>query len=361
VPAGPDGLTPDVLTAILTAAGAIGEGVRIAASEHAGVQSSGLVGCVERLHLSYDPPDAVGPRSVIVKIPATDSEAGRAFAAAEARFYRHRIAERCSLRAPRAYYCRLDQGTGGNCLVLEDLGEHGFVRQIDGCDREQASTAMGEIAKLHACRLGRPLPAELRWIRPVAASPARRFCRRWIRSYNGTWPEALGGAPALLRERFDELAGRLASGTCAIVHGDFHSQNIAFDGAGGPPRLIDFQFVQHASPMVDVARFLATSLQTDLRRAIERDLLDEYQASLRTHGAGSYAVAEHLDELRAALLWNLALPLALHVRRVMAEGRPWPDRFPILERCLAAIHDWNALDLRRLGDSATEGRRPARG
>lgn len=282
---------------------------------------------------------------MIVKRSVSDSPYDPEFGTTEAQFYGHRVAEKCSLRTPRVYHCDLDDVTGQSCLILEDLGNHGFVRQIEGCSPEQAMMAIREIARLHARWWGQALPQDLEWIRPPAESPIGRFCRRWIEDYTGEWPGALGEAPDVLRTRFNELASGLAKEPRTIAHGDFHSQNIAFGKQGGRPRVIDFQFIQHASGMVDMARFLATSLQVDVRREIEGDLLGEYEASLRANGVRDYDVSRYLDDLRAAFVWNLASPLTFHVIAVMTRGKAWPQRFPILERCLAAIDDWDALKL----------------
>lgn len=37
--------------------------------------------------------------------------------------------------------------------------------------------------------------------------------------------------------------------------------------------------------------------------------------------------------------------LTLHIHTMSASGKSWPERLPILERCLAAVEDWAALDL----------------
>lgn len=337
-------LTSGTLTSLLRDAGLLDHSARVVSWSLTPTGGSGHFGRLDRVALAYEPPDAPGPPTLIVKSSIPHDTLDRALGATEARFYQDEIPEHCSLGAPRAYSCAVDEVSGEVVLILEDLGDGGFVRQIDGCSRDEAMAAMREIAKLHARWWGQPLPAELCWIRPPAQSPVGDLCRRWIGSYTGPWPETLGAAPLVVRERFDELVARLASGARAVVHGDFHSGNISFERETGAPRLVDFQFVQHASGMVDVARFLATSLTIEARRSLEHDLLGEYERSLRALGVAGYDVAADAGLLRTALLWNLATPLTLHLMNVSIRGVPWPARFPILERCLAAIDDWRALD-----------------
>lgn len=140
----------------------------------------------------------------------------------------------------------------------------------------------------------------------------------------------------------DALTDIIGRAPATVVHGDFHCQNISFDESGAA-RLIDFQFVQRGAAVLVVARFLATSLTTEVRRAEERDLLRRYHLRRAALGAPEDEPDAELTALRAGLLWNIAMPLSLHVRRVMMQGRPWPEKFPILTRCLDAARDWDAL------------------
>ncbi len=337
-------ITVEVLEAILKDAKKIDTGV-LDSLRVAGVKISGLVGSVARIHVQYDPASASGPSSLIVKWPSTESEDGRELSSVEAKFYSNRIPDSSSIRTPEVYYCGLDEQTKRSCLLLEDVGDRGFVRQIDGCSKEEATRAIRQIAKLHARWWNRELPPHLNWIRPPGQSRVGLLCKRWIQSYPGAWPAVLGWLPRRLRERYDDIGARLISGPRTIVHGDFHSQNVAFREGEGDCTLIDFQFVQHASGMLDVARFLATSPPTDVRRAIESDVLGEYHSSLEAGGVEDYDFDRCVDAFRAALLWNLSTPLALHIVGIMTQGYQWPPRLPIIERCLAAIDDWNATEM----------------
>lgn len=256
----------------------------------------------------------------------------------EVRFYAERLADAAAVRVPAAYYCRVDEPL----LLLEDLGKSGFVPQLEGCSKAQAIEAMRAIATLHARWWNAPLPDALGWIRSPLDSPAGRFCAHWLASYQEDWPLALKPVPEVLRERYDEIGRRLASGPSTVVHGDFHSGNTSFS-SDGAVTLIDFHRVERAAGMVDVARFLATSLHTETRRVIEPDLLRAYLQALEERGVKDYDMNTAVADLRPALLWVLGSPLALHIRGIITESRTWPTHFPILERCLTAIADWDAL------------------
>jgi aminoglycoside/choline kinase family phosphotransferase len=284
------------------------------------------------------------PRSIIVKHSSPEFTDSGALALAEARFYRERVPESAGVRVPRVYHCAIDEESGTCLLLLEDLGDAGFVRQLHGCAPGCAALALAEVSRLHGHWWNREPPASLGWMRAPVDAEISAFCGRWLRAYTGDWPAVLGETPYLLVRNFDALAERLSRAPRTVVHGDFHCQNMAFRGTEAVT-FIDFQFVQWATAMFDVGRFLATSLTTETRRAVEADLLRHYHDRLAEHGVVGYGPAESADELRVALVWNLATPLALHVRGILTQGAQWRGELPILQRCVRAIEDWDALSV----------------
>ncbi|MET9025949.1 phosphotransferase [Nocardia sp. NPDC004168] len=303
---------------------------------------SGLVGEVLRLSISYGRPDTSGPDSLIYKQASDRFPESRHLAEVELGFYRYHETNPTPIDVPAVLARGL---TPVPWLLMEDLGDDGFVRQIDGCPPDLAFRAISALATMHVWGWNRALPAEWDWLLPPASSRVGTFCRRWLRGYSGDWPTVLGSLPALVVDKFDAVAALLTPPRRTIAHGDFHSQNIHF----GPRRctLIDFQFLQHASGMLDVARFLATSLTTEVRRAIEGDLLRTYHDRLAELGAAREDTEQWTTELRAGLLWNFCTPLTLHVIGLEQSRGSWPARLPILERCAVAADDWDALDLLR--------------
>ena len=307
----------------LRASGVLSERSTVVALDVVPLGGEGLVGEVRRLRPVYA--GEPGPATLIHKAPAARVAEGARMAAAERDFYRAGIAGGAGVSVPVAHHV----GDDGQ-LLLSDLGDGGFVPQVVGHRPEQAARALREVATLHRAFRGRAPVAETPVDSPVAA-----FCRGVLRTRGGGWPSVLGDRAALLVEHLDLIAALLATPDATLAHGDFHSQNTHLGRTACT--LIDFQFVQHASGMLDVARFLGTSLTTDTRRAVERDLLAEYAAAA---GAPVDTTA-----LRAGLLWNLTTPLALRLVSLRADGGTWPARLPILERCLTAARDWDAWAL----------------
>jgi hypothetical protein len=319
---------------ILRSAGKLPPGTRILSVTPETLEGSGLVGKVQCLQLTYD--HTPGPASLILKLPAEQLAEGAAFSQTEVCFYQQAKRWFPGIPVPEFY------GSEKNHLLLEELHHGCFVKQLTGCSAVQAQLAIRQIAQLHAQWWDRELPADLDWVQPLTHSPAGNFCTQRLQLYHGEWPALLQPWLPNITNQLSALQSLLLAAPRTIVHGDYHSQNIFFREDN--VTLIDFQFMQQASGMLDVARFIATSLTTELRRAIESDLLESYRACLHAQGI-HYPAHQCLQDYKAALLWNLLPPVALHLVNVTELGKPWPTQFPILQKCITAIEDWEAMQV----------------
>ncbi|KAK7866682.1 hypothetical protein R5R35_003226 [Gryllus longicercus] len=85
-----------------------------------------------------------------------------------------------------------------------------------------------------------------------------------------------------------------------LCHGDFLRNNVLFRYANGEPvdmKLIDFQMVRYASPVIDVSLFVCMNTSHALRAAHLHELLQVYHASLtETLAALSGRPAAQLDQ-----------------------------------------------------------------
>jgi aminoglycoside phosphotransferase (APT) family kinase protein len=75
-----------------------------------------------------------------------------------------------------------------------------------------------------------------------------------------------------------------------VQHGDFRSDNVLYPIDPGSDRtvVVDFQTVRLGPPGLDPAYFLGASLPTEQRRAVERDLVAEYQERLVSAGVEGF-------------------------------------------------------------------------
>jgi len=108
----------------------------------------------------------------------------------EVRFY-HQLAGVVGITTPRCLYAEIDAGSGMFALVLDDLAPARQTDQLSGLSPDDASTALGQLARLHAARWGNPRHFGLGWLQDLRqrlqTPSTRRCCRRCsTRSPSGT-------------------------------------------------------------------------------------------------------------------------------------------------------------------------------
>jgi len=299
IPAGQSELTAGWLTQVLRRAGAIEAGsVAEVSVEPAGQgQVADCFRC--RLHFSRTEPRASG--SVIVKLPARDpisreSGVGYALYEREIRFYQQ-LAGVVGITTPRCLYAEIDEDSGMFALVLDDLAPARETDQLSGLSPDDASTALGQLAGLHAARWGDPRHFGLSWLLDLG----QRF--------SSIYPEVLPPLFDAFAERYadqldpDHLAiitafrphvGRFSTerpGPLTVLHGDFRTDNMLFDAAGGtiPLAVVDWQTIVIGPAMADVAFLLGASLDSADRRLHESGLVGEYHKALSARGVTGYS------------------------------------------------------------------------
>ena len=118
----------------------------------------------------------------------------------------------------------------------------------------------------------------------------------------------------------------LASGSSprTPVHSDYRLDNMLFaaGGADRPLTVVDWQTVQLGVGPSDVAYFLGSAFEPELRRSCERDLLVRYHRALvEDYGVDGLPVRPVLARLRAIELRQPA-----HGRLRVHDGRPHRSR-----------------------------------
>jgi Phosphotransferase enzyme family len=299
IPAGQSELTPGWLTQVLRQAGAIEAGhVAEVSVEPAG---QGQVADCFRCRLHFNRVEPRAPGSVIVKLPARDPtsrESGVAHALyeREVRFYQQ-LAGVVGITTPHCWYAEIDADTGMFALVLNDLAPAREADQLSGLSPDDASTALGQLAGLHAARWGDPRHFGLGWLQDLR------------QRYNSVYPEVLPPLFDAFAERYgdqldpDHLAiitafrphvGRFSTeqpGPLTVLHGDYRTDNMLFDAAGGtiPLAVVDWQTMVTGPAMADVAFLLGASLDPADRRLHEAGLVGEYHKALSARGVTSYS------------------------------------------------------------------------
>ena len=222
--------------------------------------------------------------------------------------------------------------------------------QADGCTFEQAAAAVRNLAGIHAETWCDPALLAARWLQgwdpstgqflgDVLAGAVDEFVERYGAALGDADVDTLRGAAA--------STGRWAATPVelfAVVHGDYRLDNLMFSSEGSVVAL-DWQTATVGSPMRDLAYFLETSLDVELRRGHEQELLgiyadalvdggvdrDDAQRSLQSYGA----------DLRQGPLITVLGAVAAAATRSDAADRMF---LAMASRSCAALRDHGVLD-----------------
>jgi hypothetical protein len=253
----------------------------------------GLVGMNIRLTLSSD---GSVPTSLIAKLPSPDP-ISRATGIAlrnyerEVSFYLE-IAPTVDIRVPRCYHAEWSRDTGDFVLLMEDLAPAEQGNQVSGCDRDRARIAVLELAKLHGPRWGDAALADIEWLGRRAPGDSQQLAMLWamfMPSFMNIYAGYLSPDAAEVVQRFGQqiagwIDGRDPAST--VTHGDYRLDNLMFAGAEGAAAVaaVDWQTPGHGLGITDVSYFLGAGVMPELRRKIERELVDEYGRALTEYG-----------------------------------------------------------------------------
>jgi hypothetical protein len=304
--ADPELVTPEWLTFVLRHAGAIGADTKVSSFETSDI-GTGQVGANVRYTLGYDGTGPDCPRTVVCKFSSRDPQSAAAGVSTrtyetEVAFYRD-LAHTVEVSRPACYFAEVEPGTSDVVVVMEDLAPAEQGDQIAGCTAEQASLVVDEAARLHGPRWGDPKLRELAWLDRgrTSGGMASMFGVVW-----DSFAERYGAAlDPVTREAGRQLAAllpRMRAGTptaVTAVHGDYRLDNMLFGTSEGgrPLVIVDWQTVQLGLGPSDVAYFLGSAFEPDLRRSAERDLVDRYhRALIDDYGVDHYPFEQCWDD-----------------------------------------------------------------
>lgn len=303
------------------------------------------------IRISMPEADATLPRSVVVKLPATD-EVSLTTAAMlrhyerETRFYTE-LAATVDIRVPACLHGEWDAATNDFALVLEDMAPARQGDQLTGCSLDQARDAVRELAKLHGPRWDDPTLFDVDWIeRDRGEESANSLAAMWQMFFPGfaaTYRSHLSDDEFALAERFGGVIAQWRggrSGPKSITHGDYRLDNMLFGTPeGGPPvTVVDWQTPAHGDPIADLSYFIGAGLLPPDRRAHERELVAVYLDAL-----GGYGV--ELDEAWVWEQYRRDAFAGLTVAAMASQIVTLNDRSEAMFGAMAQRHLRQALDL----------------
>lgn len=351
-PVGPEAVTAEWLSRVLDA------DVRRIRLEQIGI-GVGIMGRLYRAHLQ----GTGAPASVVLKFPTLDPVARTAicedleFYLREVRFYQE-IGLANTLPPARPYFAAFDDVTNDFVLVLEDLGHLRLADQTARCQRADAELVVDAIARHHAEWWESPRFATLSWLKTFTTPPfpdvvATNFAKGWQRFLDLVGAQLAADVRGF-GERFPSLApwlvAELARPPCTFLHGDLRLDQLFFAVGPGdaPVTALDWQITSKGRGAYDLGYFLSQSMDTELRRTCERELLERYRERLAERGV-SYPATELERDYRNPIAWCFSYAVIAAGRVDVANDRQLQLLQAMTDRSVAAMEDHRALTV-GLGD-----------
>ncbi len=336
----PEEITSDWLSTVL------GADVTITGDRRIG---DGLVGMNVRYELAV-PAGSDLPTSIIAKLPSPDPTS-RATGVSlrnyerEVKFYAQ-IAPTVDIRVARCFHGEWHEADGDFVLLLEDLSPAEQGNQITGCTAEMAERSVLELARLHGPRWADPSLAEIEFLQRRGADDAAGLQMLWtmfLPGFLATFAKYLDTEGVALIERFGALIPSWIEGRTlpdTVTHGDYRLDNLMFasERGGYPLATVDWQTPGHGSPSADVSYFLGAGPLPEVRRQIERPLVERYCAAL-----GEYGVSLDGDEFWRQYCRDAYAGIVMSVVASQIVGSS--DRSEAMFAAMATRHTQHALDV----------------
>lgn len=242
----------------------------------------------------------------------------------------------------------------GSTLVMADIAELGYRpgQPSDALSIEQAEQVVEQLARLHARFWNQAdLLKTQRWLggfsieaeNQLGSLLAVPLMKRGIHLAGKLIPERLHKPALAYAANRRKIIKWLSSGKKTLVHHDCHPGN--FFWKGSEPGFLDWQLVRIGEGIGDLAYFLATALEPEIRRKHEKPLLEKYLAALTSQGAGEIDQARLFKRYQAHLTYPLeAMVVTLAIGGMM----DLTANLKLICRAAIAVNDHNsyaALDL----------------
>lgn len=293
IPRFPGDVTPEWLSAALSERGPVEvSGVDVVAI------GTGQTGATYRVTARYAANPGALPETLVIKLPAQDDAVRDRVAIgyrSECAFYTT-VADRVRVPTPTCYFCQITDDAMEYSLLLADQAPAVQGDQIAGCGEQQARLSVVALAGLHGpswcdpvwldlpgLAFPRPDEAGAKGLGDVAKMSAeitlQKLGHRMSADDRDTFTSTMDSVTQWLFTERDRYA---------LLHGDYRLDNLLFDPAHTWVSVVDWQTLGVGLPARDLAYFTATSLNSELRLAIEKDLVEDYHRALVGYGVTGY-------------------------------------------------------------------------
>ncbi|GAA3958025.1 phosphotransferase family protein [Gordonia caeni] len=316
IPRSPDDITAEWLSAALT--GDAPDPVRVDSVEVRPL-GAGLTGSAYSVRARYAANPGGVPDHLVVKL-ASENHAIRERVSlgyrSEIAFYAD-VLDRVEIPTPACFHRSISDDGQTFALVLAHMDGHEQSDQIDGCTNEQAVHAVRALAALHGPLWCDPsLTSFTSTAMPLADEQTAYGLGEVTVMAAGITVDRLGDVlgPAhteVLRRSAAAVGPWLLSRPerFALLHSDYRSDNLLFHAESSEVTVIDWQTLAVGLPARDLAYFLATSLVSEQRDALDRRLVEEYHRVLvDEYGITGYDVETCWEDYRLGLLQAVLVP-----------------------------------------------------
>lgn len=290
--------------------------------------------------------------SAIAKGPS-DDEVSRSTAAAQRLYLREtsfyeQLAPEIGTPTPTCHFVARNEHDDF-LLILEDMTPSAPVDQFGGLTHKQATLGLSALAELHGPTRAMTSLHEADWLGGTSAALAPLYqavlpglFQAFLERYDAVLSDEIRDVVTQLGARLSDFSGYKSPYAC-VVHGDFRTDNLLFDGQGGsvPIAVVDWQTVAVSSPLLDVAYFITTSLDDESCRRDEHELLDFYLGEMSRLGAP----IDRIDAQREFARYTLQPVVMLVSAAVIVERTERGDRMflEMIRRACVACTRWGAF------------------
>jgi hypothetical protein len=229
--------------------------------------------------------------------------------------------------------------------------------QLAGATASQVRLATKQLAAHHARFWGCARAETRDWLPPLSSPHIVGVLQHLLTGAAphvvNTFPEcfndetravALGMAAAV-----PTLSETLSREPTTLVHGDFRIDNLLFGDGRTRAELtvLDWQICYQARGVYDIAYLMTQSVEAEVRREIQDEILAAYHAELVAHGVQGYAFDTMQEDYRRATTYCLCYPLLATASLDLSNERGRSLAEMMLRRALSAVEDVAAYALLR--------------
>jgi hypothetical protein len=310
----------------------------------------GLMAELCRLTIEYEGEEKA-PRTMIAKCAAKNDNIQVArildFYNRETNFY-NKIGDDCSLTVPKSYFGKVNQETYDFILLLEDLGDVSPRDQIVGASSDEAFSAVGRLAEMHAKWWGKVSTSDSAWMYDfMSRDEAGRLqelvympgLEPTIEKFDSFFTQTTKDLCRTVGQRYPEFWNEKLTPVDTFIHGDYRQDNMIYQNESLDAVVMDWQICGKGKGIFDVAYFMCQSLKSDVRANIEKEVLELYVAKLKEFGVPGYGFDQCFRDYRIVVLGCLIYPITVCGSLDLANDRGRALAECMLERNLTAIEE----------------------